>query len=106
MATDPIDLSAEILEELNGSVFLHNESGETEEDTKQYYVLIDTNFIGANDTHFFCQDPVKGTGNPMDPIALNQDESKDFLTDNFIWLRHVCGLPLGAYTNDQLYELV
>lgn len=99
------NLSPDILAELNGTVFLHNECGEAEQDTNIYHVVVSTATPGSQDARFFCQDPINGTGPLADPIIMTGAESKQFLADQYVWMRTICNLPAGTHPDPVLFEL-
>lgn len=100
-----VDLDPATIEELNGTIYLHNETGEPELDINRYHVLVAAGTPGAGDNRLYCADPQTGTGQAHGRIVLTAAQTATFMTDQFVYLRDICAIPIAEISDASLYEI-
>lgn len=81
------DINIEILQELNGSIYLSNESGETDEDLEHYTEPIATGSPGSDAAALLIADIKNLKSVEQHAIGLNAQQIKQFLGDQTTYLR-------------------
>lgn len=71
----------------------------------RYHVLVDTGLPGAQGVQLYCANPQDGTGQRNAPLVLSGAESGTFMTDQFVYLRDVCAIPVAEIPDASLYEI-
>lgn len=100
------DLSDEVMAELNGAIYLHNEAGEPQLDVNTYHVIVASDSPGADDDFLFCEDPFKGEGELFDKIPFDNGETKTFFADNAAFIRITCHVGENQLSNNALCDLI
>lgn len=101
-----VDLNEEVMAELNGAIYLHNEAGEPQLDVNTYHVMVANNLAGVGDQEFFCKDPIRGLGEPNDTIVFTHEQTQRFFADNVAYIRDTCQVGENQISNQGLYDLV
>lgn len=100
------DLSEEVMAELNGAIYLHNEAGEPQLDVNTYLVIIAADFPGADEDDLFCEDPIRGEGEAIDKISFTNGETQAFFADNAAFIRLICKVGENQLSNNALCDLI
>jgi len=100
-----VALEPDTLEELNGTIYLHNEAGEPEVNINSYHVIVEATTPGADNNFLYCANPSVGTGQLNAPINLTALEARTFLVDQFVYIREMCAIPVANINDVSLYEI-
>ena len=87
-----MSFAGEVLELLNGQLYLDNEAGETELDVQSYTVPIRTTTPDSAIADLFLDDMNNPLSNVRANIAFTEIQMSTFLTDQVTYLREICNI--------------